>query len=302
MRNAFTKALTQQARQNPNIWLLSGDIGFSVLEGFAQEFPGRFVNVGVAEQNMIGIAAGLAMSGKTVFTYTIGNFSFMRCLEQIRNDVCYHQLNVKIVAVGGGFAYGNLGYTHHAIEDIAILRVLPHLTVIAPGDPVETSLAVEMLCHEQGPGYLRLGRGGEPVIHTTPPVLIRGRAITLGQGKDIVIVTSAGTLDIAFNAAQRLRGEGHSVGLISMPILSPFDKKSLLQAAAKATRLVTVEEHGSGGLASLVAETMAEADIYVRLRSLYVRKPPISQSGDRAWLRNYHGITEEGIIEAALDA
>src|SRR5437763_8640674 len=157
------------AEEDERIWLLSGDLGYSVLESFVQKFPGRFVNVGVAEQNMIGVAAGLAMSGHVVFTYSIANFPVMRCLEQIRNDVCYHNLNVKIVAVGGGLAYGPAGYTHHALEYLAVMRAMTGMTVLAPGDPVETRLATKALADRQGPCYLRLGKAGEPLVHRQQP-------------------------------------------------------------------------------------------------------------------------------------
>jgi transketolase len=296
MRKAFIHSLCEQARKDSSLWLLCGDIGFSVLEEFAKEFPDRFINVGVAEQNMIGIAAGLALSGKTVFTYTIGNFAFMRCLEQIRNDVCYHNLNVKIVAVGGGFAYGTAGYTHHTIEDIAMLRVLPNMTVVAPGDPVEARLATEALCHTPGPGYLRLGKGGEPVIHTATPTFALGRAMTMHTGRDATIISSAGTLDIAHQAVNALTQEGHSIGLISMPTLAPFDHEALRSAASGTSCFVTIEEHGKGGLASLVSECITSAGIQIKLRTLYVEKLPSAQVGDRNWLRKLHGIDAEALM------
>src|SRR5262249_13809462 len=141
MRAAFIKTLYELAERDERVWLLTGDLGFTVLEDFARRFPERYLNVGVAEQNMTGVAAGLARCGKVVFTYSIANFPTLRCLEQIRNDVCYHEANVKVVSVGGGFAYGAAGYTHHGVEDLGALRLLPGMTVVAPGDPVETRLA-----------------------------------------------------------------------------------------------------------------------------------------------------------------
>lgn len=291
MRNAFIKSLIEEARRDERIWLLNGDIGYSVLEGFANEFPNRYLNVGVAEQNMVGVAAGLALTGKRVFTYTIGNFSFMRCLEQIRNDVCYHNLDVTIVAVGGGFAYGAMGYTHHAIEDIAMLRVLPNMKVLAPGDPVEAALAVKEICKAGGPSYLRLGRGGEKVVHQTSPSFTLGKAIVMRQPANATIISSAATLDIAEEAAKEL-----GAGLISMPSLTPFDKDAVLQAAKQSKLLLSVEEHGPGGLSSLVAETLMAADAGVKLRSLYATKPPPAAAGDRAALRVLQGLTSGNII------
>src|SRR6201996_9329887 len=159
MRNTFVATLMQVAEQNPNVWLLCGDLGYSVLEPFAAKFPDRYVNVGVAEQNMAGMAAGIALSGKTVFIYSIGNFPTLRCLEQLRNDVCYHGADVKVVAVGAGYAYGNQGYTHHALEDLAILRALPEMAVVAPSDPWQAYELPRQLHARGGPSYLRLDKG-----------------------------------------------------------------------------------------------------------------------------------------------
>ena len=162
MRDAFIETLIDLARRDQDVLLLTADLGFGVLDRFARELPRQFLNVGVAEQNMTGIAAGLALEGKTVFTYSIGNFNTLRCLEQIRNDLCYHQAKVKIVSIGGGFCYGPLGVSHHATEDLAIMRALPRMTVVAPGDVTETILATRSIYQTPGPGYLRLGRGNDP--------------------------------------------------------------------------------------------------------------------------------------------
>jgi len=298
MRNAFIQTLCEEARRDPSLWLLSGDIGFSVLEGFAKEFPERFINVGVAEQNMIGVAAGLALSGKTVFTYTIGNFAFMRCLEQIRNDVCYHNLNVKIIALGGGYAYGAMGYTHHVIEDIAMMRVLPNITVHAPGDPIEAAFCARALCQEHGPGYVRLGRGGEPKIHNAMPSVPFGKPIIMSEGRDATIITSAGTLDVAVQAAKELIGSGLSIGLISMPTLLPFDHAILLHISNTTKKIITIEEHGLGGLGTLLLESCNEQMIATPVQRIFVKNALSKESGDKAWYRNLHGITAEAIIEA----
>ncbi|MGE0754170.1 MAG: transketolase family protein [Alphaproteobacteria bacterium] len=299
MRNAFIETLCAEARGNKNIWLLCGDIGYSVLERFQQEFPKRFINVGVAEQNMIGVAAGLAMTGKKVFTYTIGNFSFMRCLEQIRNDVCYHNLDVKVVALGGGFAYGGLGYTHHVIEDIAMMRTLPNIRVVAPGDPAETIAATQALCASSGPTYLRLGRGGEPTVHKTPPAFSFDKALVLSHGRDVTIVTTAGTLDIVSQAAETLQASGMSVGVISVPVLQPFDARTLVNAVRNTTAIITIEEHGMAGLGTLVAECLVEHQLMVPLRRLFIQTPPQPQVGNKEWLRALHGITAQSLVNTA---
>ncbi|HVY62009.1 MAG TPA: transketolase, partial [Planctomycetota bacterium] len=181
MRNAFIAALLAEAERDPRVWLLNGDLGYSVLEPFARRFPERYLNVGVAEQNMTGIAAGLALSGKVVFTYSIANFPTMRCLEQIRNDCCYHRADVKVVAVGGGLAYSAQGYTHHGVEDLAIMRALPNMTVIAPADPTEARWAAGAVVATPGPCYVRLARGGEPVVNPAGAALEVGKAAVLRE-------------------------------------------------------------------------------------------------------------------------
>src|SRR5207249_10726475 len=195
MRGAFFRALLELAEQDERVHLVVGDLGFGVVEEFARRFPARFLNAGVAEQNMTGIAAGMALSGKIVFTYSIANFPILRCLEQVRNDVCYHNANVKIVAVGGGLAYGSLGATHHATEDLAILRSLPRMVVVAPGDPVETEAATRAVRTQAGPCYLRLGRAGEAKVHRGEIDFQLGKAIQVRDGRDLTLVTTRGMLE-----------------------------------------------------------------------------------------------------------
>jgi transketolase len=259
MRTAFIDTLTDLARRDPNLWLVCGDLGYGVLDKFAAEFPKRFINAGVAEQNMIGLAAGLALSGKTVFVYSIANFPTMRCLEQIRNDVCYHQANVKVVAVGGGYTYGTHGYTHFGLEDIAVLRALPGLTVAAPGDPIEADLVTRAVAQQYGPAYLRLGKAGEPKVHTVAPKdFALGQALRLREGADITLISTGGMLKLAADTAAHLAHEGLDVGVLSMPTIKPIDAAAIL--AVRHAPIVSVEEHSvTGGLGSAVAEVLAEA-------------------------------------------
>ena len=262
MRTAFIESLCELAGSDERVWLLSGDLGYSVLERFIQKFPDRFVNVGVAEQNMMGVAAGLAMSGKIVFTYSIANFPVMRCLEQIRNDVCYHNLNVKIIAVGGGLAYGPAGYTHHALEDLAVMRAMPGMTVLAPGDPTETRLATRAIAEHEGPCYLRLGKAGEPVVHQNEPQFRIGEAISLRDGRDVTLISSGGMLKRSLDAADALAARGIEARVLSMHTLKPLDVKALSDAASTTRLLVTLEEHGEvGGLADAVARCLVERAI-----------------------------------------
>ena len=214
MRTAFIQELCDLAAADDRIWLICGDLGYSVLEAFADRFPRRYLNAGVAEQNMTGIAAGLALTGKIAVTYSIANFPVMRCLEQVRNDVCYHNLNVKIVSVGGGLAYGSHGYTHHGVEDLAVMSVLPNMTVIAPGDPVEARAATRAVIAQPGPAYLRLGKAGEPVLHKADINFEIGRAIPVEDGDDFTLISTGGMLGEILKAAATLRSQGHSVRVL----------------------------------------------------------------------------------------
>ncbi len=268
MRTAFINALCHLAAADERIWLVTGDLGFSVLETYRDRFPQRYLNVGVAEQNLTGIAAGLASCGKIVFTYSIANFPTLRCLEQIRNDACYNELPVKIVSVGGGFAYGPQGYTHHGLEDLAVLRTLPGMTVVAPGDPVETELATRALVAWPGPCYLRLGKAREPVIHGAPPPgFALGKAVQVRAGSDVTLISAGGILRYTVTVAEQLAAEGVQSRVLSMHTLKPLDEAAILTAARETAAIMTVEEHSVvGGLGSAVAEVLACAPDLGRVR------------------------------------
>lgn len=300
MRTAFIETLCELAEHNERIWLLTGDLGYSVLERFADRFPRRYVNIGVAEQNMTGIASGLALEGKNVFTYSIANFPIMRCLEQIRNDVCYHGLNVKIVAVGGGLAYGAAGYTHHAVEDLAVMRAMPNMVVLAPGDPMEARLATQALVARPGPGYLRLGKGGEPCVHKTTFNFQIGKVINIREGHDVTLISTGGVLDMVVRAAEQLAQQKILAAVLSMPTLKPLDVGAIEQAAARTRRIITVEEHGVGGLGSAVAEVLAEGNLKCDLAVVRLQPELFAVVGSQAELRAAHGLSVEKIVEAAL--
>jgi transketolase len=262
MRTTFIETLCRLAETDERLWLLTADLGYSVLERFARSFPDRFVNVGVAEQNMIGLAAGLAHSGKVPFVYSIANFPTFRCLEQIRNDVCYHAANVKIVAVGGGLVYGVQGYTHHGIEDLAIMRALPGMTVIAPGDPVEARLATNAIARCPGPCYLRLGKANEPVVHEKEPLFEIGKAIQIRPGPDLTLISTGGMLPQTVATAQQLAEQGIEAQVLSMPTVKPIDTDAILQAARRTRIIISVEEHSvTGGLGSAIADVLAQAAV-----------------------------------------
>jgi len=300
MRTAFIKTLFDLAKQDEKINLIVGDLGYSVVEPFQKEFPSRFINAGVAEQNMTGMAAGLALSGKIVFTYSIANFPTLRCLEQIRNDICYHKANVKIVAVGGGFAYGALGMTHHATEDLAIMRSLPNMLVVAPGDPVEAKLATQAIVEHEGPCYLRLGKAGEPKIHQDKINFKLGKALELKYGTDITLISTGGMLFNTLKAAEKLEEQGISVRLLSMHTVKPLDTEAVLKAAVETSAIFTIEEHSIiGGLGGAVSETLAESgNSQVYFKRLGIPSTFISQVGNQEYLRNLFSLSAEGILNS----
>jgi transketolase len=297
VRTTFIKTLVELAAANDRIWLVSGDLGYSVLEAFSERFPGRYLNAGVAEQNMTGIAAGLALAGKTAITYSIANFPVFRCLEQVRNDVCYHDLNVKIVAVGGGLAYGSAGYSHHAVEDFAVMRALPNMVVFAPADPVETALVTRAAVAHNGPCYLRLGKAGEPVIHESVPAFEIGKGIVLKRGVAGTILATGGMVGSALAAAKQLGAL--DVGVVSMPTVHPIDRELIERLAASSSFLLTVEEHGIGGLGTAVSEVLTSLPARPRFRSLRLEGPPMSRGGSQEYLRAQKGLSVAGIAAAA---
>jgi transketolase len=297
MRTSFIETLVQVAEQDPRVWLLTGDLGYSVLEKFSSRFPDRYLNAGVAEQNMVGVAAGLAMTGKVVFVYSIANFPTLRCLEQVRNDVCYHNLSVKIVAVGCGLAYGGHGYTHHGVEDLGVMSLLPNMTVLAPGDPVETRWATRALVEQSGPGYLRLGKAGEPIVHQGEPKFELGKAVQVIDGKDATLITTGGMLETAVRVATILAARGVSIRVVSMPTLRPFDGEGVLDEAERTGRLITLEEHGPGGLGTLVGECLAQTGVGIRFVPLRLQPEPTLCAGSQAYLCGRHGLSLERIVE-----
>lgn len=302
MRTAFIETLCELAERDKRIWLLTGDLGYSVLERFAECFPDRYVNVGVAEQNMTGVAAGLAMCGEIVFTYSIANFPIMRCLEQIRNDVCYHNANVKIVSIGGGLTYGSLGFTHHGIEDLAIMRALPNMTVIAPGDPVETQLATKAIVDRPGPCYLRLGKAGEAIVHQTPPAFQIGKAIVVRKGTDVALITTGGMLKSVVQAADQLALHGISTRVLSVHTLKPLDTNMIQATAREVQILVTVEEHRAiGGLGSAVADILEKMGLLHKpLLRLSLPEDSLGESGSQDYLRERYGLSSEAIVKRVL--
>ncbi len=299
MRDAFTRTLFEIADRDERVMLLTGDLGFGVLTSFAAAYPKQFLNVGIAEQNMAGIAVGLAREGRIVFTYSIANFNTLRCLEQLRNDACYHAANVKVVSVGGGFCYGALGISHHATEDLAIMRSLPSLTVVAPGDPYEACALTQSAWETAGPFYLRLGRGREPTVHKDGSCVVLGKALRVRAGTDVGIVSVGGMLPDALAAAERLDKEGIAASVTSMHTLKPLDEAAVVALAREVDLIVTVEEHiACGGLGGAVAEVVAGlSGTRARVLRIGLGNGFSKVIGSQEYLRQIHGLSPDGIVE-----
>lgn len=303
MRDTFVKTLIEEAKKYKNIELVTGDLGFGVLKPYFEQLPNQFTNAGIAEQNMTGVAAGMALCGKTVFTYSIGNFPTLRCIEQIRNDCAYPHANVKIVCVGGGFVYGSLGMSHQATEDIAILRALPEVTVVCPGDLVEAAEATKAIAHTPGTVYLRLGRGGEKRVHDKIDNFQIGKAIKIREAKadcnkKVALFSTGAILDEVTEAAGILEKEGIGVEEYSFHTVKPIDKDVILDCANRYDYIVTVEEHNViGGFASAVSEVITDSDENVRLIKIGLNDEYCSKVGNQKYLRAQYGMTAQDIVK-----
>lgn len=303
MRDTFVKTLIEEAKKDKNIELITGDLGFGVLKPYFEQLPNQFTNAGIAEQNMTGVAAGMALCGKTVFTYSIGNFPTLRCIEQIRNDCAYPHANVKIVCVGGGFVYGSLGMSHQATEDIAMLRALPEVTVVCPGDLVEAAEATKAIAHTPGTVYLRLGRGGEKRVHDKIDDFQIGKAIKIREAKadcnkKVALFSTGAILDEATEAAGILEEEGIGVEEYSFHTVKPIDKDVILDCANRYDYIVTVEEHNViGGFASAVSEVITDSDENVRLIKIGLNDKYCSKVGNQKYLRAQYGMTAQDIVK-----
>lgn len=297
MRNHLINKITELAGQNENMMLITADLGFSVIEKFKERFPNRYINVGIAEQNMAAIAAGLALEGNTVFIYSIGNFPTLRCIEQIRNDICYHNANVKILAVGSGFAYGTLGMTHHATEDLAIMRALPNMKVFTPCDSISAEAIAQDICKINGPCYVRLERGGEPEIFSKNEKFEIGKLKEIRKGYDIAVITIGTVINEAIKAADILREQNNYISVYSVYSLKPIDKEQILEIAKKYNYIITVEEHQiTGGLGSIIAEIIAENNMNTKIIRLGLNDEFTSVVGNQEYLREIYKIDYKTII------
>lgn len=304
MRNAFAAEITALADADERIVLLSGDIGNRLFDPFKARHPGRFFNCGVAEANMTGMAAGMAACGLRPITYTITPFVTTRCLEQIRVDVCYHELPVIVVGVGAGLSYAALGATHHACEDIAFLRALPHMAVVCPADPVEVRLALRAAFRHEGPLYLRLGKKGEPRIHATEPDFVIGRAIVVRPGRTVCLLGTGTILPVALEAASDLARRGIEAEVVSFHTVKPLDDARLRHTFETFSVVATIEEHSViGGLGGAVAEWLVDQGPYrARFIRFGTRDAFVHESGDQDHARAYFGLTAPSIAATVLEA
>lgn len=302
MREIFVKTLTELAKTDKNIQLITADLGFGVLKPYWEAVPAQFINVGITEQTMTSVAAGMTRMGKTVVTYSIGNFPTLRCYEQIRNDCAYHRADVKIVCVGGGFTYGPLGMSHHATEDLAVMRALPGVVVLSPGDKTEAEAAVRAMLAHRGTCYLRLGRGGEMPIHEKLEDFQIGKAIPVREGTDAAIFFTGGIYEEVALALEILAREGIHPAVYSFPTVAPLDEERVRRCAESFPLILTCEEHSViGGLGSAVAEILAEHPGKAKLRRIGIRGDYAAVAGDQRYLRKIYGLDGEAIAKAVRE-
>ncbi len=303
MRNAYIAELYDLAKKDPRIMALVADNGAIVYDKYREAYPGRFINFGIAEANMVGVAAGLAHCGKIPFCYTIAAFLTMRAFEQIRNDVCLQKSNVKLVGIGAGFVYSDLGPTHHAVEDLAMLRALPGMTLFAPADPLEARLATREAARINGPVYLRIATSKTPEIYKKDYEFVPGKAVTLSDGEDITLIATGNIVHEALKAADMLKKEGKSVRLLNMHTIKPLDRQAVIEAARETMGILTIEEHAiNGGLGSAVAEALAEDDgLPVRFARMGLRGTFPKGYGTLEEMKKLNGLSAEHIAKRAGD-
>ena len=301
MRDTFFKTIGEIANHNDDIFILTGDLGFKLFDDFKTRYPERFYDVGVAESNMAGIAAGLALSGKNVYCYSIIPFLIMRAYEHIRVDIAYQNLNVKLVGVGGGFTYGLEGFTHYGLEDLALMRSLPNMTVIVPADKIEARCVAELSYKHQGPVYIRLGRTGEAVIHETSPAFDIGKAICLRYGSEVALFAIGNMVHTGIIVADLLSREGLKATLINMHTIKPLDTEIIFQVASNHKYIFTLEEHNvHGGLGSCVAEVLSEVNFNGNFKRFGIPSNLENYIGSADYLRNKYGLTPECIYNEIM--
>lgn len=294
MRQTCLNMVYELAKQDPRIVFVGSDLGIGTLKQFKAEMPDRYYMEGVSEQNIIGIAAGLAMEGKVVYFNTIATFITRRCFEQVVIDLCLHNVAVRLIGSGGGMVYAPLGPTHLAIEDMAIFRAVPNMTIVAPADANEMRRLMPQTVNHPGPIYIRLGKGGDPIVTPDDQQFVIGKAYAVREGKDALIVTTGITLKTSLEASTALAQQGIHAAVLHVPTVKPLDADAILARAAKVPVIVTIEEHTlPGGLGSAVAELIAEANFPAAKRFKRIGLPDVfpDQYGSQASLMERYGLT-----------
>ncbi len=302
MRSTVVRALAREASAGADVHLLTADLGFKVLDPFREAHPSRFTNVGVSEANMLSVAAGMALSGKRPFCYSMVPFVLMRAFEQFRLDVVAHGLPVAVIGVGGGLSYGHEGFSHHAIEDVAILRSLPHLQVLAPGDPNEAAAAVRAALAYEGPTFIRLGQNNDPQIHAGAVDSLRRPLRVRGSSRETVVFATGHIVATARDACDRFAATaGVDVSLYSVPSIKPFDREAVSEIARSARNIATIEEHsGVGGLGTAVVELLFSLGWNGRYERLALPDAYCDTHGSLPWLRTRYGL-DAGSIARRLE-
>jgi transketolase len=301
VRNAFAEEMTRVAATDKRVVVLSGDIGNKLFDKLKFVDEKRFYNCGIAEANMMGVAAGMAMSGLRPFVYTITPFTTTRCFEQIRVDVCYHHAPVVIVGTGSGLSYSELGPTHHSLEDMAILRTLPGMRVLAPCDASELRQALHEVLKDDSPTYIRIGKKGEADIHASPPDLKLGKVLVIREGTDVALLCAGNMMADTLMAANLLAASGISAEVVSFHTVKPLDADYLQQAASRFKLLVTVEEHSRiGGFGSAVAEWRMAQPLNVAQLGFGTDDVFMHEVGSQAYARKKYGLTADNIAATTL--
>jgi len=298
MRFIFVKELIKYAKKNKNVYLVTADLGYRAFEEFKRLYPERFINVGVAENNMVGVAAGLALSGKKVFVYSILPFLVFRSLEQIRNNICHNNLDVTLVGAGGGFSYGPQGISHNTSEDISIIRSLPNMNVFNPGSRLETELVMKIIYKSKTPSFIRLGKCPEKDFYKNNVKLKIGDGLLVSNGKDITIFTSGNILENVYIAVCKVKSLGFSIKLISLPIMKPINSKFIL-ANLKTKKILSIEENSSvGGLNSILSSIYVKKQLKnIKFESIALKDTVHKSIGSQKHLRNKNMLSGEKIYK-----
>lgn len=302
MRVNFFKEIEHKSTTCNDIFVLTGDLGFKLFDDIAENCCGRYYDVGVAEPNMIGLAAGLALEGKKVYCYSIIPFIVMRAFEQIRIDVDYHNVDVKLIGVGGGFSYGFEGITHFGLEDYALMTPLINMTVIAPADQMEAKALAAQTLEHKGPMYIRLGQNNAPAVHSTPPDFEIGKAMFLEKGDKIALVANGSMVVTALQVQEKLKKQGINPTVVNMHSLKPFDRQAILEIAHTHEHIFTMEEHYlTGGLGSLTASVLAQSNLSCKFTPIGIDSYSFCV-GDADYLRDQFGLSTEKVLQKILSA